>query len=57
MVDIIVRRLGAEVKRRLKRRAMDNGRSLEAEARSILEAAVSPQGPSSQNCERDLAIG
>jgi plasmid stability protein len=41
MPDILVRRLAPSVKERLKQRARANGRSLEAEARSILESAVS----------------
>lgn len=40
MADIIVRRLADETKARLKARAKRHGRSLEAEARSILEAAA-----------------
>jgi plasmid stability protein len=41
MADIIVRRLDSTIKERLKKRATSNGRSLEAEARAILEEAVS----------------
>jgi plasmid stability protein len=41
MADIIVRRLESAIKERLKLRATANGRSLEAEARAILEEAVS----------------
>lgn len=41
MSDILVRRLDPAIKERLKLRAKANRRSLEAEARNILEAAVS----------------
>ncbi len=41
MSDILVRRLDPAVKERLKQRAKANRRSLEAEARNILETAVS----------------
>ena len=40
MATIDVRRLDDDVVRRLKRRAADNGRSLEGEVRRILEDAV-----------------
>jgi plasmid stability protein len=40
MAQLIVRRLGDEVKERLKARAKRHGRSVEAEARAILEAAT-----------------
>ncbi len=41
MAAITVRNLDAEVQRRIKRRAAANNRSMEAEARAILSAAVS----------------
>ena len=41
MATITVRNLDDDVQRRLKRRAADNQRSMEAEARAILSAAVS----------------
>ncbi len=41
MATITVRDLDANVQRALKRRAADNNRSMEAEARIILSAAVS----------------
>lgn len=40
MAAITVRNLDAEVQRRLKRRAAAHNRSMEAEARAILSAAV-----------------
>lgn len=40
MATITVRNLDEEVQRRLKRRAAENNRSMEAEARAILTAAV-----------------
>ena len=46
MATITVRNLDQEVQRRLKRRAAKNNRSMEAEARAILAAAV---------LDRDLA--
>ncbi len=44
MADITVRNLDDEVQRRLKRRAADHGRSMEAEARAILTAALTRGG-------------
>lgn len=41
MPDIVVRRLEPDLIERLKRQAAANGRSMEAEARAILEAGVS----------------
>lgn len=40
MANITVRNLDDEVQRRLKQRAADHGRSMEVEARSILNAAM-----------------
>jgi plasmid stability protein len=40
MAQLIVRRLDDDVKERLKARAREHGRSLEAEARAILEDAA-----------------
>jgi plasmid stability protein len=40
MTQLLVRKLDAEVKKRLASRAKRHGRSLEAEARAILEDAV-----------------
>lgn len=44
MANITVRNLDDEVQRRLKRRAATHGRSMEAEARAILTAAVTRGG-------------
>jgi len=44
MATITVRNLDPEVQRRLKRRAARNERSMEAEARAILTAAVEEEG-------------
>lgn len=44
MAAVTIRNLSAETHRALKRRAMTNGRSTEAEIRDILDAAVSPVG-------------
>lgn len=40
MAQLIVRKLGENVKERLRRRARKNGRSMEEEARDILNRAV-----------------
>ncbi len=45
MAQILVRRLDDDVKRRLAARAKLHGRSLEAEARTILLEAVAKQPP------------
>jgi len=44
MAMLTVRNLPDEVHRALRMRAARHGRSMEAEVREILEAAVSPQG-------------
>ena len=44
MAAITVRNLDDDVQRRIKQRAALNNRSMEAEARAILSAAVRPQG-------------
>jgi len=44
MATITVRNLDDEVQRRLKRQATDHGRSMEAEARAILTAALTRGG-------------
>ncbi|PPF78923.1 plasmid stabilization protein [Subtercola sp. Z020] len=41
MGTLTVRNLDDDVQRRIRRRAAENGRSMEAEARAILSAAVS----------------
>jgi plasmid stability protein len=40
MATIVIRDLDPDVKARLRRRAADNGRSMEAEARAALQEAV-----------------
>ena len=40
MAQLIVRKLGENVKERLRRRALEHGRSMEEEARDILKRAV-----------------
>ncbi len=44
MANITVRNLDDEVRKRLKQRAVEHGRSMEAEARSILTAALTRGG-------------
>lgn len=44
MANITVRNLDDEVQKRLKQRAAEHGRSMEAEARSILTAALARGG-------------
>ena len=51
MPDILVRRLSSDVKERLKVRARANGRSLEAEAREILEAAAGESETASRSTQ------
>ncbi|MFD1722369.1 FitA-like ribbon-helix-helix domain-containing protein [Amnibacterium endophyticum] len=46
MSVLTVRNLGVEVRDRLKAQAAAHGRSMEAEARAILSAAVAPKGVS-----------
>lgn len=43
MADILIRRLDDETKTRLQQRARRHGRSLEAEARTILQEAVASE--------------
>lgn len=45
MATLMVRGLDEEVRRRLKDRAASNARSMEAEVRAILSAAVMPHDP------------
>ncbi len=45
MATLMVRGLDEEVRQRLKERAASNGRSMEAEVRAILSAAVMPHDP------------
>lgn len=46
MAALSIRNLDDDVKQRLRRRAAEHGRSMEAEARAILEEAVRPDGES-----------
>lgn len=48
MAQLIVRRLENEIKERLRARAKRNGRTLEAEARVILEDAARAEPPQSK---------
>jgi plasmid stability protein len=50
MASLTVRRLSDDAKRKLRVRAAENGRSMEEEARKIIEDAVSPK-----NRRRNLA--
>lgn len=52
MADILIRRLDGETKARLQRRARRHGRSLEAEARKILQDAVIEERPSEKPASR-----
>lgn len=45
MAQLLVRNLEESVKRRLKKRAEQNGRSLEGEVREILRQAAGPKAP------------
>jgi len=45
MAQLVVRNLEEKVKRRLRRRAKDHGRSMEEEARMIIREAVSDKPP------------
>jgi antitoxin FitA len=55
MAQVIVRKLDEEFKLRLEARAARNGRSLEAEARAILEEAASEEpSPTLRNDDRSF---
>ncbi|SER69332.1 FitA-like ribbon-helix-helix domain-containing protein [Corynebacterium cystitidis] len=45
MASIVVRALPDETKQKLKERAARNGRSMEAEVRALIEAAVEVEAP------------
>jgi antitoxin FitA len=47
MATLVIRDLDPEVKARLRRRAAQNGRSMEAEARATLQEALGSTRPSS----------
>jgi plasmid stability protein len=49
MASITIRNLDDNVKKRLRKRAAENGRSVEAEARAILSDGVAPQSASGNN--------
>jgi antitoxin FitA len=49
MASITIRRLPENTKRRLRMRAAHNGRSMEQEARELLEAALSGTEAKSEN--------
>lgn len=53
MAALSIRNLDDDVKRRLRLRAAEHGRSMEAEVRTILEEAVRPR-PRSDNLFREL---
>lgn len=53
MASITIRNLDDGVKKRLRRRAADHGRSLEAEAREILSASVKAR-PAEEETGADL---
>ena len=55
MAQFIVRQLEPSVKTRLKARARRHGRSMEAEVREILRAAVADSPPSVQNLGSRIA--
>ena len=48
MATLVIRDLDSDVKERLRRRAAANGRSMEAEARAVLQHAVGSIRPSSR---------
>ena len=49
MASITVRNLEDSLKRQLRIRAAENGRSMEEEAREILRTALNQQGPAQEN--------
>ena len=53
MAAIVIRNLDDATKRALQRRAAEHGRSMEAEARAILDAAVRP--PESRGLGSEMA--
>lgn len=56
MAQLVVRELDQAVKERLRRRAAEHGRSMEAEVRDILTRAVTPEGPSRLSRLRAAAL-
>jgi plasmid stability protein len=57
MAQLIVRKLDDDVKERLKARAKKHGRSLEAEARAILEHAANGEPPSAVAAKKEKGFG
>jgi plasmid stability protein len=57
MAQLIVRRLDDGAKERLKARARQHGRSLEAEARAILEAAANPKRQTKRVANKEKGFG
>jgi len=57
MAQLIVRRLDDGVKDRLKARARKNGRSLEAEARAILEDAANGRSSPRRPRKKEKGLG
>jgi plasmid stability protein len=57
MAQILVRRVDDDVKERLKARAKKHGRSLEAEARAILEGAAKDEPPSERRVKKEKGFG
>jgi antitoxin FitA len=49
MASIIIRRLPENIKRQLRMRAARNGRSMEQEARQLIEAALTRTEPKTEN--------
>ena len=57
MAQLIVRRLADEVKERLRARAREHGRSLEAEARAILEEVAGSKPKPDRRGSRKKGFG
>lgn len=57
MAQLVVRRLDEGVKERLKARAKKHGRSLEAEARAILEEAAHGKPTSKRGAKEEKGFG
>jgi antitoxin FitA len=55
MAQLVVRNLEDSVKRRIKRRAERNGRSMEEEVREILRSAANEKKPSSGGLGTEIA--
>jgi antitoxin FitA len=55
MATLTIRNLDPEVKKRVRVRAAENGRSMEAELRQIINDAVSNAPDATQETGRDLA--